>query len=193
MTRRLPPMLLAVALLSGCGSEGTLSQAALDQARAQGVAPDLIYVVDLPGYGLAEQPVGVVGEEGFGAFYVSPEGRQVELRIDRGTFSDALCADSPLNGAEPPAPVRCERDEVGWYRTAGGRHEYTALNGDHYVRLNGRVGEVDRAALKAAVAGARPVSGEGSGTPSPPPGPVDRGDLPTNGDGAPDNGVGPGG
>lgn len=191
--RRVLPILLGLAVLSGCGTEGALSQAALDQARAQGVAPDLIYVVDLPGYELAEQSIGGVGDEGFGAFYVSPEGGQVELRIDRGTFSDALCADTPVKDAEPTAAVRCERDEVGWYRVAGGRHEYTAVSGDHYIRLNGRVGEADRAALKAAVAGARHVTGEGSGTPLPPRTPVERGDLPTNGDGAPNNDVGAGG
>ncbi|MEU7452050.1 hypothetical protein [Streptosporangium roseum] len=193
MARHVLPILLGLAVLSGCGSEGTLSQAALDQARAQGVAPDLIYVVDLPGYELAEQSVGGVGGEGFGAFYVSPEGGQVELRTDRGTFSDALCADTPVKDAEPAAAVRCERDEVGWYRVAGDHHEYTVVSGDHYIRLNGRVGEADRAALKAAVAGARHVTGEGSGTPLPSRTPVERGDLPTNGDSAPDNDAGAGG
>ncbi|MET8140976.1 hypothetical protein ABZU32_11775 [Sphaerisporangium sp. NPDC005288] len=192
MGRVLAMFLVLGALLSGCGSEGVLSQAVIDRAHAQGVAPDLIYVVDLPGYELAEQSVGGVGEEGFGAFYVSPDGRRVELRVDRGDFSDGQCADTPISGADPPtAPVRCDRDEVGWYRQGGGRHEYTAVRGDHYIRLAGRLADVDRAALKAAVAGARPATG--TGTPSPPPSPVERGDLPTSGDGAPDNEVGPGG
>ncbi|MFF4615225.1 hypothetical protein [Nonomuraea jabiensis] len=34
-----------------------LSRAALDQARRQGAAPELMYVVDLPGYEVAEQSV----------------------------------------------------------------------------------------------------------------------------------------
>ncbi|GAA3812922.1 hypothetical protein GCM10022226_37070 [Sphaerisporangium flaviroseum] len=73
----------------------------------------------------------------------------------------------------------------------GSRHDYTAVRGDHYIRLAGQLADVDRPALKAALAGARPATG--TGTPSPPPRPVERGDLPTSGDGAPDNEVGPGG
>ncbi|MET8154869.1 hypothetical protein ABZT47_00770 [Sphaerisporangium sp. NPDC005289] len=192
MGRVLVISFVVVAVLSGCGSQGVLSQTLIDQARAQGAAPDLIYVVDLPGYELAEQSVGVIGEEGFGSFYVSPEGRRVELRVDRGSFSDGQCTGTPITNAEPPtAPVRCDHDEVGWYRQGGGRHEYTAIRGDHYIRLAGGLADVDRAALKAAVAGARPATG--TGTPSPPPSPVERGDLPTSGDGAPNNEVGPGG
>ncbi len=206
---RVLPMVLGLAIVTGCGSEALLSREAMDRARAQGVAPDLIYTVEIPGYELSEQSVGGVNEEGFGAFYVAGGGRQVELRVDRGTFSDGLCRDTPMKDVQPPnAEVTCEHDEVGWYRRGGGRHEYTAVRGDHYIRLGGRVEEVDRAALKTAVAGARHVAGDGDGdgdgdggeekgggggTTAPPPSPVERGDLPTNGDGAPDNEVGPGG
>lgn len=97
-------------VVAGCGTGAQLSQAVLDQARLQGVAPDLIYAVELEGYELVEQ-----------------------------------------------------------------------------------VGEADRAALKAAVAGARPAIGDGTARPAPPPSPVVRGDLPTIGDGAPHHPVGPGG
>ncbi|MEU7000882.1 hypothetical protein [Nonomuraea sp. NPDC046570] len=147
---RRPVAVLAVLgmVVAGCGTGAQLSQAVLDQARLQGVAPDLIYAVELEGYELVEQSVGGVNEEGFGAFYVSPAGSRVELRVDRGRFGDGLCVDTMLKDAEPQtAPVTCERDEVGWYRVGGGRHEYTAV----------------------------------------------RGDLPTVGDGAPHNPVGPGG
>ncbi|WP_433360965.1 hypothetical protein [Streptosporangium sp. CA-115845] len=180
-------------LVVGCGSEASLSQNVLDQVRRQGAAPELIYVLELPGYELAVLSAGVFGNDGFGAVYFS-EGSLVQLRVDRGTFSDARCADTPLMDADPPgAPVRCERDEVGWYRSGGGRHEYTAVRADHFIRLNGGVDEVDRAALKAAVAGARQAIPDGFGTPLSPSAPVERGDLPTSGDGAPNNKVGPGG
>jgi hypothetical protein len=196
MRRLVPPVILGLFLLSGCGSETLLSQAVLDQARLYGVAPDLIYAVELEGYELVEQSVGGIGEEGFGVSYVAQGDRRVELTVDRGTFSDGLCADTPINKAEPPtAPVTCERDDVGWYRSGGGRHEYTAVRADHLIRLNGPLEEVDRAALKAAVAGARHATGDGA-TSSPgnrPSGPIERGDLPTSGDGAPNNEVGPGG
>ncbi len=193
MKERFVSVALLGLVVSGCGSEASLGQSVLDQVRRQGAAPELIYALDLPGYQLAEQSAGVIGNDGFGAFYFSGSAR-VQLRVDRGTFSDALCADTPLMDAEPAsAPVRCERDEVGWYRSGGGRHEYTAVRADHFIRLNGGIGEVDRTVLKAAVAGARHAVPDGSGTSSPPPGPVERGDLPTSGDGAPNNEVGPGG
>lgn len=180
---------LAALALTACGSPGA---AAVDQASARGVAPDLVYLVDMPGYELAEQSIGVINDEGFGAFYVASDGKRVQLRVDRGQFSDALCAARPLTDVESAdASVRCARDEVGWYREGGGRHEYIATRGDVLLLLTGKLTDVDRETLKAAVAGARRA--EVTGTPSARPSPVERGDLPTSGDGAPNNDVGPGG
>ncbi|MFD9950754.1 hypothetical protein ACFWYW_37510 [Nonomuraea sp. NPDC059023] len=168
--------LLALIVLSGCGSSATLSQAVIDQAARQGVAPELMYVVELPGFELAEQSVGAVGDDGFGAVYTSTDGRQVELRVDRPPYR---CVGT------------CERDGDGWYTEHEGNQEYVAVRAGHYVRLVCQAGQVDRAVLKRAAEGARPAVGDG--TPSPPPGPVERGDLPRNGDGAPIQRTGPGG
>jgi len=185
---------LGLVVLSGCGSGAAVSGAEMERLRAQGVAPDLVYLVDLPGYELAEQSMGVINEEGFGAVYASPAGRQVELRVDHGAFGDDVCQGVPVHNATPPdARVTCERDDAGWYRVAGDRHEYVSVQGDRLLTLNGRVTEVSRDALKAAVAGARHAVSDGSGTPEPARTPVQRGDLPTAGDGAPNNEVGPGG
>ncbi|GAA3704072.1 membrane protein [Nonomuraea antimicrobica] len=173
--RTLPAMLVLV-VLSGCGSGSALSQTVIDQAARQGVAPDLMYVVDLPGYELAEQSAGAVGEEGFGAVYTAPGGQQVELRVDRGPYK---CVGT------------CERDGDGWYTEHEGRQEYVAVRASHYVRLTSQAEQVERAVLKQAAEGARPAVGDG--TPSPPPSPVERGDLPENGDGAPIQPTGPGG
>ncbi|MGI5487808.1 hypothetical protein [Microtetraspora malaysiensis] len=183
--------LLAVA---ACGTGAPYSQALIERARAQGTAPDLIYAVEVPGFELAEQSVGVIGDDGFGAIYTSA-GRRVELRVNRGTFDDAVCAETPIFDAEPGSAVTCDRDEAGWYRSGGGRQEYIAVRGDHLIRLVGQTGDVARDALKSAVAGARNAVGDGTSTGegSPPPSPVQRGDLPTHGDMAPDNHVGPGG
>jgi hypothetical protein len=171
-----------------------LSDAVLGRLAAQGVAPDLVYTVELPGYELAEQSVGVVGDDGFGAIYVSPEGGQVELTVDRGRFSDALCAETPIRDADPPAaPTTCERDGSGWYRAGGGRHEYVVARRDHVLRLNASTEDVDRTALDTAVTGARHVDAASSDGTAPSPSPAERGDLPASGDGAPDNSVGPGG
>ncbi|MEV4835237.1 hypothetical protein AB0K05_11980 [Nonomuraea sp. NPDC049486] len=186
------PLMVALLAVSACGAQGVLSQAAIDQALGQGTDPELIYVVDLPGYELQEQSVGAVGEEGFGAFYVSRDGRQVQLRVDRGAFDDAVCRERPVTDAEPvDAPVRCTPDEGGWYREAAGRHEYVAVKGDAFLLLAGKVTDVNRETLKNAIAGARQAAVTAS--PSPWRSPVERGDLPTTGDGAPNNEVGPGG
>jgi len=91
---------------------------------------------------------------------VSPEGKQVQLTVDRGTFNDGLCVDTPIAGAElPVATVTCDRDE--WAVPRGwGRHEYVAVRAGHLISLSGRLEDVDRAALKAAVAGARQATGD---------------------------------
>lgn len=186
---------LGLACLSACGSVVAGSSGVdMGRLRALGVAPDLVYLVDLPGYEMAEQSMGGIGEEGFGVFYTSAGGRQVELRVDRGTFGDDVCRSTPINLATPPdALVLCVHDEVGWYRMAGDRHEYVALRGDVLIKLGGGVTDVGRAALKTAVGGARRATGDGKAGTTPPRVPVERGDLPTAGDGAPDNAVGPGG
>lgn len=166
----------------------------VDPRGPAGTPTELAYTVELPGYELADQSVGVVGEDGFGAVYVSPEGREVELTVDRGRFSDGLCRETPLRHTDPPtAPTTCERDGTGWYRAGGGRHEHVVVRGDHVLRLNGPIEEVDRATLGTAVSQARPADGAASDPTTRPSGPVERGDLPATGDGAPDNSVGPGG
>nr|WP_055506770.1 hypothetical protein [Nonomuraea pusilla] len=167
---------LTFALVAGCGTAGALSQDVIDQALRQGAAPDLMYVVELPGYELAEQSVGGINEEGFGAFYTSPDGRRVEMRVDRGPYR---CSGT------------CERDGTGWFTVDGGRQEYAAVREDHHLRLICDVGQVERGVLKQAAESARPAVG--TGTPSPPPSPVERGDLPEHGDMAPLNPTGPGG
>ncbi|WP_204285833.1 hypothetical protein [Microbispora amethystogenes] len=185
---------LGLACLSACGSIRASSGVDMGRLRALGVAPDLVYLVDLPEYEMAEQSMGGVGEEGFGVFYTAPGGRQVELRVDRGSFGDDVCRSTPINLATPPdALVLCIHDDVGWYRMAGDRHEYVALRGDVLVKLSGGVTDVSRAALKAAVAGAHRAVGDGKAGTTPPRVPVERGDLPTAGDGAPGGEVGPGG
>ncbi|MEV7969305.1 hypothetical protein AB0O34_25455 [Sphaerisporangium sp. NPDC088356] len=157
MTRRVISLsLLGLVLVSGCGAGVTLSPAQLDDLRSEGVAPDMIYLVDLPGYELAEQSMSVYNREGFQAYYFSAEGRQVWFGVDRGHFSDAVCAAKPLHDAEPLIPPdSCEYDEAGWYRTSGGRHEYAAVDEGHVIRISGLKADVNRASLKEAITGAR--------------------------------------
>jgi len=190
-----------VVATAACGSDGAGSGEAfsadvMGRLRADGVAPELVYVVSIPGHELAEQSVGVRGGEGFGATYVSPDGGQVELVVDWGGFSDEQCRDTPIVNAEPPgSAVTCEPDGAGWYRVGGGRHEYVTVRDDHVLRLGAAEGELDDVALRAALADARHVTTAGAQEQdhAPAPATVERADLPPSGDGAPDNSVGAGG
>ncbi|MET8155302.1 hypothetical protein ABZT47_02940 [Sphaerisporangium sp. NPDC005289] len=191
-------------LVSGCGTGVTLAGVQFDDLREQGVSPDLVYVVDLPGYEPARQSVSVYNDEGFQTYYISGEGRQVWFGVDRGSFSDEICRHWPVHTDDPPtddpdprpsaatpapasstpapaspppaaAPasptpaaagdlpdadlsdvrVSCDRDEVGWYRTDGDRHEYAVAEDGHVLRLAGLRADVSRLALKEAIATAR--------------------------------------
>ena len=107
-------------LVCGCSAGTVLSRDRMDDLRAQGVAPDMVYLVQLPGYELAEQSMSVYDAEGFQTYYVSPQGGQVWLGVERGEFGDSTCEKRPVHDAEPAGgTVRCAYDEVGWYRMSG--------------------------------------------------------------------------
>jgi hypothetical protein len=191
---------LGLLVLPGCGSGNpSYSDAVMDRLRTEGVAPGLVYTVEVPGHDLAEQSVGVHGDDGFGAVHVSPEGEAVALTVERGTFDDEECRTTAVPNAEPPGTtVSCERDDAGWYRTAGDQHQYIAVRDDHVVRLGSATDDLDRDTLRTALVNAHQVTPDESDSPptttgSSTPTSVERGDLPATGDGAPDNHVGPGG
>ncbi|MEU8653439.1 hypothetical protein [Streptomyces sp. NPDC048737] len=201
--RLFPALLLGSALLTACGSErvGAADPAELaSRAQALGIAPEAVYVTDAPGHTLARQSVGVLGDDGFSAVYVSPQkGTQVQLAVDRGTMTAATCERQP-GGESAAEPVTCVRDGDGWYRSAGRWAEYAVPKKDFVVRVGGT--DVPRAVLREAAGHLRrPSAGELDDLlPSAPAGggpaergPVERGDLPSFGDGAPDNDVDAGG
>ncbi|MCH5672425.1 hypothetical protein [Streptomyces gilvus] len=211
--RVLPPLLLLPALLlTGCGTEkasaGTgpgdgSSTAAADpaelaaRAKALGIAPELVYVTEAPGYTLAPQSVGVSGDDGFSAAYWSERtGTQLELRVDRVTFTAGTCAQQPVGGSDASVGLtKCTRDGDDWYRTAGTWNGYAVPKQGYTILLSGS--GVARETLRdAALAVHRPSAAELDALlpPAPAPGatspaPVRRGDLPPNGDGAPNNDV----
>ncbi|MFV0132979.1 hypothetical protein ACLGIH_07010 [Streptomyces sp. HMX87] len=208
--RVLPALLLAPLLLTACGTEradearraGSGSGSAADaapsaelaaRARALGVAPELVYVTGSPGYTLAQQSVGVYGADGFSAVYVSAQGGRLSLFVDRASADAGTCA----KGARKW--TTCERDGEAWYRAGAQRHEYARPEDDHVVRIAADRGAVPRDVLRAAATAAhRPDAAEAEAL-LPPAGPeataspVERGDLPPVGDGAPDNNVDAGG
>ncbi|NEY32521.1 hypothetical protein GTU99_10010 [Streptomyces sp. PRKS01-65] len=228
-TRLLPSVLLPVLLLlAACGTEkagsgpaaghpggtaghpgGTAGPAAsaapagrgeLDaRARALGVAPELVYVTEASGYTLAQQSVGVLGDDGFSATYVAPgTGTQLRLAVERGSIDAGNCPERPV-GDLTGEPAACVRDGGLWYRTGAGWHEYAVPGDGHVVRVSGEADAVPRGVLRAAARAAhRPGAAEAAtllppAAPAATEPPVERGDLPPFGDGAPRNDVGAGG
>ncbi|MFC7827605.1 hypothetical protein [Streptomyces sp. NPDC057375] len=222
--RVLPVLVLAPLLLTACGSEkagdpgasasASVSAAAsasaagpaagpgtgelVSRAQAMGVAPELVYVTEAPGFTLAQQSVGVLGDDGFSATWVDGDTNALlRLAVDRGTITADTCPEQPV-GDMSGEHTTCERDGDAWYRTGAGRHEYALPEKGHVVRVSAETDAVPRDVLRAAALAAhRPDAAETdrllpSADPAPA-SPVERGDLPRYGDGAPDNHVDVGG
>ncbi|MFE1076719.1 hypothetical protein ACFW5W_36730 [Streptomyces sp. NPDC058783] len=224
--RVLPVLLLAPLLLTACGSEkaseevsekasstaeagrpsgspgaaapATDARELAARAQAMGVAPELVYVTEAPGFTLAQQSVGVLGDDGFSAIWVDGDTNALlRLAVDRGTITADTCPEQPV-GDMSGEHTTCERDGDAWYRTGAGRHEYALPEKGHVVRVSAETDAVPRDVLRAAALAAhRPDAAETdrllpSADPAPA-SPVERGDLPRYGDGAPDNHVDVGG
>ncbi|MER6466150.1 membrane lipoprotein [Streptomyces sp. NPDC001228] len=169
--RVLPPLLLAAALLTGCGTEKADPGAAkpadpaelTSKAQALGMNPDLVYVTEAPGFTLAQQSVGVQGDDGFSASYADDTGAVIHLYTDHLRYA--------------------------------GQHPYEAKEKDCVVWLEGEGGVSGAVLAKAVRAIHRPTAGElDTLLPTPDPAftddqPVQRGDLSPAGDGVPDNSV----
>ncbi|MGY4926777.1 membrane lipoprotein [Streptomyces sp. 900105755] len=172
--RVLPPLLLAAALLTGCGTEKAGPGASGDSGvpadpaelasreAALGMVPEMVYVTDAPGFTLAQQSVGVQGDDGFSASYADEKGAVIHLYTDHLRYA--------------------------------GQHKYEVSEKDCVVWLEGEGGVSDAVLGKALRAVHRPTAAElDTLLPTPDPAftddqPVQRGDLPSDG-GAPDNSV----
>ncbi|MEV0226111.1 hypothetical protein [Streptomyces sp. NPDC050704] len=179
------------------GPEGSADPAELAaRARALGIAPEFVYVIEAPGFAVAQQSVGVYGGDGFSATYTSQEtGAQIGLFVDRAELTAETCPKLPT-GQGSSESVTCERDGKAWYRKGPNQHEYAVPRDGHVIRLSTDANTVDRTVLREAAAAVHhpdaaelaallPPAPEGAATE-----PVERGDLPPVGDGAPDNEVG---
>ncbi|MEV8272281.1 hypothetical protein [Microbacterium sp. NPDC077184] len=185
----------------GRGAEGAETASADQIAASMGgltIDPTLVYTTDVDGYDLAPQSVGGSAETGMSAvWFNATSSAMVELRTEAGDLDAESCAALPLwNG--PSGDVTCT-EEPGdiWYRQLDAAVEFIAVRDGALVRLIGNGASTDD--LRAAAQNAHvPTVSElevlFSDAPRMPTGePVERGDLPENGDGAPDNSVGPGG
>lgn len=105
---------LTLAAATGCGTE-VASDAESARSASAAPAPDRaeleararavqtvaehVWVTEAPGYTLARQSVGVVGDDGFGSVYTTSEGGQIQLRVERLPHADADCTDGPAAAA----------------------------------------------------------------------------------------------
>ncbi|URM89680.1 hypothetical protein LUW75_06375 [Streptomyces sp. MRC013] len=200
MRRRPAPQLLVLALpllLSACGTSAagarTPDRAVLEaRAAALRTRPEHVYVTRADGFDLAEQSVGVLGDDGFSASYVAEGGRTITLSVERGGVDAAGCARTAAGAGGAPGGTPCERDGAGWYLAAEHGHAYLRFENGLRIRV-GADRAVDRGTLRGAAERARRASDEelDAVLPDLAPGrPVDRGDLPPESDGAPRNDVG---
>ncbi|MFF3330991.1 hypothetical protein ACFYWX_15715 [Streptomyces sp. NPDC002888] len=218
--RALSLTLLLPALLTGCGTEksdtgtgaagtgtagsgtGSADASPADsaelaaRAQALGIAPEFVYITGAPGYTLAQQSVGVLGDDGFSAVYWSQKtNTQLQLSVDRGTLTAENCPQQPVGDAGG-AHTTCTRDGEAWYRSNGQQKEYAIPKEGHVIRLRGE--GVPREVLSEAAREVHRPSADELDTLLPEAAaqqtePVERGDLPPVGDGAPNNNVDVGG
>lgn len=167
-----------------------------ESASSLGIAPELVFTIVVDGYDLAPQSVGPSNSDGMSAtwFNANTNG-MLTLRTDRGELTPETCAAIPLEEAIAAA-VTCAEEHGVWHRSAGDVHEYVAVHGDVLIRVSGV--DAPPADLLAAVQAVHVPSVTElallfSDAPALPTAPVERGDLPENGDGAPIDPTGPGG
>lgn len=187
-----------ILLTSGCGADSggaddgpaPLPEETYQRVLSQGVDPALVHTIELPGFELAEQSAGVLGDADYGAVYLPvepPYTVEVHLEVRDGSYDASRCERDPLRGPSGGVPATVESCEVeagGWYRRGAYAHEYVVRLDGHHLVVSAPLDALDREALTTAALSARRQDGTTS-SPLPPSSPATRGDLPSNGDGAP--------
>jgi hypothetical protein len=196
---------LVAVTIGGCASGALGTEAAdaadadaiAERADAVGIAPDLVYTTDVDGYDLAPQSVGPGAADGMSATWFNQStGAMITIRTDRGETTAESCAETPLWEA-PDESVTCTEEDGVWHRSSGGLHEYVASRDGASILVTG-MNNAPTADLLAAAKAVRVPSDAQlellfSDLPEAPEVPVERGDLPRDGDGAPIDPTGPGG
>lgn len=167
-------------LLAACASGPASRDSIAEVSEPAGIAADLVYIADVDGFDLIPETVGPFGSDGMSAIWSRSGGdgyAVVTLTTDRIPDPDAVPCDELGEGAGA-VELRCGVVVDGVHATLRGE----GIDG----------------ALLRAVAETVHVPSEGelsrlfAGLPVPE-GPIERGDLPAEGDGAPNNDVGVGG
>ncbi|RKT31917.1 hypothetical protein DEU34_2998 [Microbacterium sp. AG1240] len=196
-------MLAAGVALGGCasatpGADPAAADRIAERASAVGIAPELVYTTEVDGYDLAPQSVGPGAADGMSAtWFNQATGSMITIRTDRTELTAETCAATPLWDA-PGVPVTCAEEESDvWHRAADGVDEYVAGRDGASIWVSGMNAAAPADLRAAAEAVHVPSEAEldllFSDAPEVPSAPVERGDLPQNGDGAPIDPVGPGG
>lgn len=179
------------------GADAADASSIAERAGALGVAPDLVYTTEVDGYELAPQSVGPGAADGMSAsWFNETTGALFTIRTDHGELTAASCAGTPLWDA-PHAAVTCTDEDGVWHRRGGGIEEYVAVHDGALIWVTGTNAASPGDLLQAAENVRVPTDAEldqlFADAPEAPTEPVERGDLPENGDGAPIDPVGPGG
>lgn len=187
--------------VTACAAGGTAGSDAADQgviaatAAERGIAPDLVFTTVVDGYDLEPNSVGSINAEGMSATWFDGESNMLTIRTGRGEMTRDTCADMPLEQTGD-SPTTCVDEDGVWHRSAGEAHEYVAVHGGALIRVSGMgvpATDLREAAQAVHVPSEAELSLLFSAEPASPSGPVERGDIPENGDGAPVDPTGPGG
>ncbi len=175
---------LALAL-AACGSGAPASRASIAEvSEPVGIAAELVYVADVDGFDLVTQAVGPFGNDGMSAIWTRTGGDDyavVTLTTDRLPDPAAV----PCDQLDDQLDDQADRPELRCEVVVGGAHVTLlgeGVDGDRLREIADTVHVPSEGELSRLFAELRA-----------PDGPTERGDLPAEGDGAPDNSVGEGG
>lgn len=193
--------LVLLVAFAGCASTTSGADAADPDAISAvasraGIAPELVYTTEVDGYDLAPQSVGASAAGGIMASWFNiSTGSTLTIRTESGELTETSCVAQPLGDA-PDEAVTCTQEDGVWHRSGGDIHEYVAVRDGALISVSGI--DAPQADLLAGAKSVRVPSESElerlfSDVTERPGEPVERGDLPENGDGAPIDPTGPGG
>ncbi|KQR21559.1 hypothetical protein [Microbacterium sp. Leaf151] len=185
--------------LTACGGTPTPADSAsiAEKAALLDIDPALVFTTQVEGYDLASQSVGPANDDGLSATWVDEQtAAMITIRTSPGEPDAAGCAATPLWDL-PATAVTCTEESGLWHREGGGAHEFLVARDGATIWVIGANGtpldDLRRAAEAVRVPSDAEVEALFADAPTEPHTPVERGDLPENGDGAPIQPSGPGG